>query len=514
MLCDMTRPRPAMLMLCLLLTACTSVPFDYPKQPSRSVPGSTDTYYGQRLAEWTAANGADMTGSVMLIQGMDALGARLTMMERAQATIDAQYFLLKPDRAGDLFLGKLLRAADRGVRVRLLLDDIFTPRRDRIFAILSSHPNVEVRLFNPASRASPAAWSMLWDFSRVNRRMHNKAFIVDGSIAIMGGRNIAEEYFELKPQQAFDDFEMLVFGDVVPDIAASFDRFWNSSQTVPIEAFHESDKPQRLQRWRDHMAAVISGDIDSPYAAAVNSPFLQQVIDGEVAAYVSTARLYYDSPRKLRKSRSESEHRRLEAAVTERLRSAREEIIIITPYLVPRDLSYGILRELRERGVRVVLITNSLASTNHVAVHSAYGPRRRGMLEAGAELYEIRVDKAPPFSRDASEAERVTLHTKAIVIDGEQLFVGSLNLDPRSIEINTEVGLFIDSPQAASDYRKLVYRELPRYSYRLAMDGRGRLRWHYDHEGESHTFTHEPDTSFWRRFKAGFYRLLPLDDQL
>jgi putative cardiolipin synthase len=507
--------RPGCALACLLLvTACTSVPFDYPKQASEAVPSSTETHYGTQLAGWQAENGAANTGSVMLIRGMDALGSRLVMMDRAEATIDAQYFLLKPDKAGDLFLGKLLRAADRGVRVRLLLDDIFTPRRDRIFAILSSHPNVEVRLFNPASRASPATWSLLWDFSRVNRRMHNKAFIVDGSLAVMGGRNIAEEYFELKPQQDFDDFEMLVFGEVVHEIAASFDRFWNSSLSVPIEAFHESEKPQRVERWLAHMEEVVSGEEPSPYAAAVNSPFLQQILDGEITPYVSTADLHYDSPRKLRTSRSDDEHRRLEAAVVDQLRQAREEIIIITPYLVPRDLSYSFLREARDKGVRVIIITNSLASTNHVAVHSAYGPRRKGMLAAGAEIHEIKVDEAPPFSRRGSEAERVTLHTKAIIIDREQLFIGSLNFDPRSIEINTEVGLFINSPEAASDYRDIVYRDLPRYTYRVELDERERLRWQYQHEGESRTYTSEPGAGFWRKFKAGFYGLLPLDDQL
>jgi putative cardiolipin synthase len=239
----------SLLPLCLLLlTGCTGIRLDYPKQTSNAIPASEDTYYGRALATWQATHGRDVTGSVMLVPGMDALGSRLVMMERAEASIDAQYFLLKPDEAGDLFLGKLLRAAERGVRVRLLLDDIFTPRNDRMLAIFNSHPNIEVRLFNPVSRSSPTALSFLWDFSRVNRRMHNKAFIVDGSIAIMGGRNIAKEYFQLKPEQSFDDFDMLVFGEVVPEISASFDRFWNSSKSVPMEAIRLSDEPQRLQR--------------------------------------------------------------------------------------------------------------------------------------------------------------------------------------------------------------------------------------------------------------------------
>lgn len=292
----------------LLVVGCTSVPFDYPTQSSQAIPSSTDTHYGHALENWQRDKSPDVTGSFMLINGMDALGSRLVMMDRAEASIDAQYFVLKPDKAGELFLGKLLRAAERGVRVRLLLDDIFTPRNDRMLAILNSHPNVEVRLFNPVSRASPRAWSFLWDFSRVNRRMHNKAFVVDGSLAIMSGRNIAEEYFDLKPQQEFDDFEMLLFGEVVPQISASFDRFWNSTLAVPMEAFRVSDKPQRLQRWLDYMDEVVRGERPSPYAAAINSPFLQQILDGEVTPYVNTADLHYDSPRKLEAPRDEDEH--------------------------------------------------------------------------------------------------------------------------------------------------------------------------------------------------------------
>ena len=494
----------------LLAAACTSVPFDYPKEATQAVRTSQETYFGNRLAKWQSSAGADQSGSVMLLRGMDGLGSRLVMMERAEATIDAQYFLLKPDAAGRLFLGKLLRAADRGVRVRLLLDDIFTPRNDRALASFDSHPNIEVRLFNPASRMSPAAWSLLWDFSRVNRRMHNKAFIVDGSYAIMGGRNIADEYFELKPQQEFDDFEMLVFGAVVPDIADGFDRFWNSSLAVPMKAFRTADDPAQLERWRVEMDEVVSGSRPSPYAAAVGSPFLQQILDGEVSPYVSSAQLVYDSPRKLTSPRSEDEHRRLVAAVTDRLRKAQKEVIIITPYLVPGDLSYPLLHELRDRGVRVLIITNSLASTNHVAVHSAYGPRRKGMLEAGAEIYEIKLDDV---LRDR-DVGGFTLHTKAIIVDGEQLFVGSLNVDPRSFEINTEVGLFIDSPRAAADYRKIVLDDLPRYTYRVGLDERGRLQWHYQHGEVSSTQHREPGAGVWRRFKAAMIRLLPIEDQM
>lgn len=506
------RVLPALL-LALLLSACTSVPFEYPREASTAIPVSEETRYGTTFANW-AQKQPDLSGFVPLIPGMDALSARLVMMENAEASIDAQYFLIKPDQAGELFLGKLLRAAERGVRVRLLVDDIFTTGMDRILALFNAHPNIEVRLFNPASRNSPKAWSYIWNFSRVNRRMHNKAFIVDGSLAIMGGRNIAEEYFELEPQQDFDDLEMLIVGEVVPEIAASFDNFWNSEMSVPMEAFNIKAKDEKLEKWLALMDDIVSGERQSAYANAIDSPFLNRIISGEKKVVPADADLYYDEPEKLLVSRNDDEFRTLESAVERRLQRAEKEVVIITPYLVPRDLKFRYLKQAHDRGVRVIIITNSLSSTNHVAVHSAYAPHRKAMLEAGAELYELKVDEVPSKSRKSLRPERVTLHTKAVIVDREHLFIGSMNFDPRSLELNTEIGLFINSPELAQSYYDLVIRDRPRFTYKVQLSDKGALQWHYNYKDEQRVLTKEPDTGFGRRFKSGFYGLLPIDSQL
>ena len=499
--------------LALFLGACTSVPFDYPRTQSEAIPASTDSYYGTRFEEWEEEHG-ELSGFVPLIPGIDALGARLVMMERAESSIDAQYFLIKPDQAGELFLGKLLRAADRGVRVRLLIDDIFTPRMDSNLALMNSHPHIEVRLFNPLSRYSPRAWNMLFDFKRVNRRMHNKAFIVDGSLAITGGRNIAEEYFELKDQQDFDDYEVLMFGEIVPELSHSFDIFWNSELAVPMEAFGNPTKKRNLAKWQRHMDEIVSGEHPSAYAAAINSPVLGQIQDGELEPYVAPADFVYDVPDKLLAARRSREYRALATELRSRMEAASSEIVVITPYLVPRDEGIEWVEEIRGQGIRLVFITNSLASTNHVAVHSGYARYRRRLLNAGAELYEVKVDEIPRSLQKLTEIESVTLHTKAVVIDRDELFVGSLNFDPRSIAINTEVGLFIHSPEMASDFSDLVWKDIPKYTYRVELNERNQLRWHYQYKDEDLVLTSEPQAGFWRRFKAGFYRLLPIEDQL
>ncbi len=497
----------------LSLAACTSVPFDYPKTASEAIPPLETTALGQELIEWRQVHG-EKSGFVPLEYGIDALGARLALMEAARSSIDAQYFLLKPDQAGELFLGKLLRAADRGVRVRLLLDDIFTPRMDSALAQLSTHPNVEVRLFNPLSRQSPQIWNFILDFRRVNRRMHNKTFIVDGSIAIMGGRNIAEEYFELKPQQDFDDLEVMMIGDLVPEVSRSFDTYWNSQLSVPMEAFGAATREERLGVWRERMAAVVSGERPSAYAAAVGRPLLAQIDSGEIVPKPAPAELFYDTPDKLKVSRHDTEQRILANELMRRFNEAEEEILVITPYFVPQKDGMAWIRDILANGTRVTVITNSLASNNHTAAHSGYARYRRQLLEAGVHLRELKVAASAQAEGRNVNPDSVTLHTKAAVIDGKQLFIGSLNFDPRSVALNTEVGLFIDSEEIAGDYLAEVHGALPRYTYQLQLDENSRLRWHYQYGNTAKVYTREPETGFWKRFMAGFYRLLPIESQL
>lgn len=499
--------------LVLVLAACTSVPFDYPRVESHAHPPSMDTSLGSAQLEWRQQHGDD-SGFIALHRGMDALGARLAMMENARESIDAQYFLVKPDQAGELFLGKLLRAAGRGVQVRLLLDDIFTPRMDSVLGLLNTHPNVEVRLFNPLSRSSPVFWNLLFDFKRTNRRMHNKSFVVDGGLAIMGGRNIAAEYFELKEQADFGDFELLMIGEIVPEISHSFDIFWNSELAVPMEAFGVSTSKRRLNLWLDIMDDVASGKRPSAYKEALDIPFLQEIREGKRVPVIAPASLYYDPPDKLLAARRSQEFRTLAAEIKRRFDNATEEILLITPYFVPREEGVEWIRTITARGVRLVVVTNSLASTNHVAVHSGYARYRRELLEAGVELYELRVDGGRKSRRKDFEAERVTLHSKAVVIDRDEVFAGSLNFDPRSIAINTEVGLFIDSAVKGEQLADRIERGIQNYAYQVKLNRDGRMCWYFHGDNGVEEFRSDPQSSAWRKFKAGFYGLLPIEDQL
>lgn len=500
-------------LLAVLATGCASVPFDYPKSESYAIAPSPSSSLAKSTAQTLQASPAQ-SAFFPLESGLDALGARLRLMEAAQQTIDAQYFLIKGDLAGKLFTGKLLRAADRGVRVRFLVDDVFTTGLDPELSLLNAHSNIEVRLFNPLSRKGPQAVGFIVDFQRANRRMHNKSFTVDNVATIVGGRNIADEYFQIRSDAEFADFELLALGPVAAEVSSTFDLFWNSAGAVPMEAFGPEVDERDLATLRQEIRYEVEHAQDSVYSQAVGSDFLQAVVRGEVEPVLATARVVTDPPEKLEK-RVERRYQILAQALADAVRGAEREVVLISPYFVPGNEGVAFLGEVRASGTRVVVVTNSLASTNHVAVHSGYAPYRKRLLEAGVELYEVRVDALVVRGEVAAgSTQRLTLHTKAAILDRETLFVGSLNLDPRSIDLNSEMGLFLDSPQFADAQADRLDADLRLYTYRVVLDDKGRLEWRYDGDAEPTTTRSEPQAGFWRRFSAGFYGLLPIEDQL
>jgi putative cardiolipin synthase len=497
----------------LTLAACAGVPFDYPKTASTALPPSADTRLGEADATWEQTHGK-LSGVIGLSDGVDALGARLRMMELAESTIDAQYFIVKKDRAGALFTGKMLRAADRGVRVRLLVDDIFSPGVDQAFSLLNSHPNIQVRLFNPLSRQSFKYWSYLIDFKRVNRRMHNKSFTVDNAFTIVGGRNIGEEYFELNQDVQFDDYEVLALGPVVDEVSAGFDIFWNSDLSVPMEAFKIKVDPRDLDEWRQYIDTQVTMGEGGIYSQAINSSLLRDIKEGKRNPIPAMVTMVTDTPEKLEHAIGDMELATIARETARRFRAAKSEIILVTPYFIPQETGTKLIEELRARDIRIVIVTNSLASTNHVAVYSGYRRYRKRLLQAGVEFWEIRAEREGGENTWGHNPELVTLHSKASIIDRETIFVGSLNFDPRSLLINSEMGIFIESDYAASGLAAAIYEELNRVAYKVDLDERGKLRWTYHYGEQLEVVTKSPQASWGRRFMARFYSLLPIESQL
>lgn len=494
--------------LLLLLSACATAPLDFPRQSSVFISDTADTFLGREIAEWTQAN-PGMSGFYPLVNGLDALGVRLTLIDRAERTIDAQYFLMKQDAAGTLFAGKLLQAANRGVRVRLLLDDVFTTVDDTVFLLLNQHPNIEIRLFNPVGRGGIYALNYLGNFKLANRRMHNKSFTVDNKASVIGGRNIADEYFELLDDEEFRDFDMLAIGPVATDISITFDRFWNHRLALPMEALDRGAQLTDLASARANIDRDVIQASKTIYGKALASALVQDLVDDRVLFFPAKSQVITDDPDKLLNKVS-PEHQALVTQLAAVVNAAESEVVVITPYFIPGKEGVRFWRRIVDKGVRVVIVTNSLASNNHVPVHSAYARYRHAVIDAGVELYEARVDSAHTTGPDGQPGyDSMTLHTKAVLIDRRHTFVGSLNLDPRSIDINTEFGVLVDNSQLANILVGKFLKDLPSFAYRVTENSKGNLLWTSNIDGNDVVETKEPQTSWWLRFKASILRVFP-----
>jgi len=492
----------------VLLPACVSAPLNYPKQESLALTDVSTTQQAINALEWVGGK-EDVNGFYPLTEGFDAFGARLKLMDNAEKSLDIQYFLMKPDNAGLVFAAEMLKAADRGVRIRLLLDDIFTTVDVNDLAILDDHPNIDVRLFNPIARKGIPLLNYLGHFSLTNRRMHNKSFVADNRIAVVGGRNIAVEYFQLESSGEFVDFDMFAVGPVVRKVSSQFDLYWNHQLAIPLKAFYNADDKDVLQASRVLLEQEMAKAGQSIYAEAIQTPVLKKFQAGEASPYVAPARLITDDPDKLLHEISD-DHKIVANEIRQALVEAESEIILITPYFIPRKGGIELLRKIRDKGVRVTVVTNSLATNNHTPVHSAYASYRRRLLDVGVELWEARVDAAKIILPDGeSQLDKLTLHTKGILIDRKRVFVGSLNLDPRSVDINTEMGLLIDSVEMGEFMTERVRQNIPKIAYRVNMDEDRNLRWHATINGREVIETKEPQTTAWQRFKAWVMKIAP-----
>ena len=513
----MNRLAAIALALCLL-SGCASIDFDYPRTASSAIVDTQDTPLGQSLAEFDGIKSDDESGFYPLSDGIDALGVRLLLASTAQKSIDLQYYLIKTDTSSRALIYSLLEAADRGVRVRLLLDDVFTKGYDFGLAGLDSHPNIEIRIFNPFYRGFAGKLrSGLTNFSRVNRRMHNKSFTVDNQATVIGGRNIGDEYFGAREDVNFSDLDVFGVGSVVAEVSTMFDTYWNSDRALPLPAVvrpEESyDEEAAVAALRELLEGSLANAFATRYGEVLHSVILETLKE-EANLTWCRYQLVYDSPDKTHAERAKDASSMI-PLLASAIGSADEEVLIISPYFVPlRSARHG-LRDLVASGVETVVVTNGLAANNHTAVHAGYAPTRVPLLRSGVEIWEVRAN-APSLEleRVGHESSRATLHAKAFVVDRDQLFIGSFNFDPRSVHLNTEMGILLESPELASATAEGLRAALPEAAYQVTVDEHHKLHWTTWQEGETSTFTHEPDTGFWKRFSAALMELLPIRGQL
>jgi putative cardiolipin synthase len=503
--------------LFVVLTGCASIDFDYPRTPSTAVSVVDDTHYGSMVAKASASKPAGQSGFYALQDGIDALTARLLLAERAERSIDTQYYLIKSDVTGTAFIDALLKAADRGVRVRLLVDDVFTAGYDAGMAALDSHPNFEVRIFNPFRRGTfGRAWSGLTDLGRVNRRMHTKTFTVDNQVTILGGRNIADEYFGAREDAKFGDLDVVGFGEIANEVSDMFDSFWNHETALPVPAFAKmpDDPVDELEKLRERLRQARETIGQTKYADAVRATALE-FMDMELGMVNWTSyQLVYDSPDKGIKSKDGPDSA-ITMPLEKALRSAKKDVLIISPYFVPRKRGIEYLSDMQARGINVTIVTNSLAANNQLTVHGGYAPSRKPLLKSGVRIYEVRPDADVAGSElVAASGAKATLHTKSFLVDGKKLFIGSFNFDPRSANLNTESGVIIDSERMGSIYEKVFANSIEAQAYEVFLNEDGKVRWRGYDDGQEVIYQKEPQSTWSQRFFAGFMRFMPVRSQL
>lgn len=507
------------------LAACTHSDLrpDYPRTPSTVLPVQADAPLVAYATRMTAQHGTD-SGVRLISDSGDALLARIALADRAKHSLDIQYYMFHSDATGGLLAQRLLAAADRGVRVRLLLDDLHVAGNDKVLRVLDGHANIEIRLFNPFLERNSSFWGMgkqfAGDFSRLNRRMHNKAFIADGAMAVVGGRNIGDEYFDADNSVNFRDLDVLAVGPVVAEVGQAFDRYWNSPQSYPIGAFHRHEPdPKELEDLRKSMATHARTFSQSSYAQNLVARVgdLARETPSEQWAW-GQATYLADDPEK---GDPDANNRDLHMAPVIRawLDGAKTQVTLISPYFVPGKKGVAYLQGMRDRGVAVDVLTNSLASTDAGNVYVAYASYRPPLLKAGVKIYELKPDArrsggGSHFFGSSSGAN--SLHAKAFVVDTQHAFVGSMNLDPRSIDINTEDGVIIHSPALAKALLAIFADATkPEHSYQVLLDAKGAEYWEAKQpDGQMIRYDHSPETSWWRRFKVNVGGLLPIEGLL
>jgi putative cardiolipin synthase len=505
----------------LLASGCASLP---PPQ-ARTISTAHVDVAGTPLARIAAlsvqgaANG--LSGFQLMPEGPTALNARLALAQQAQKTIDAQYYILQKDASGTLFLDALLQAARRGVRVRLLVDDFYTAGKDELFAALASQPNFELRLFNPlAVRAGPLGLRVglsLFDLRRINRRMHNKLFVADNSMAIVGGRNIADEYFMRSEVANFIDMDVLATGPVVPELSATFDDFWNSPQVRPVAEL--AIVPPDSDSVRTWLHEQLVGRFEPPRERDADvlghPPIAQQLQAGRLSQTLGDGRAVSDIPKKIAMDDPEASYA---DSVTQRtiamLQGASKQVIMVSPYFIPGEEGLAQMKAGVEQGVEIIVLTNSLDATDESLVYAGYARYRIRLLKAGVRLFELSA-KLLPRQRTLGDFRSSSgrLHAKIALVDQRRMFIGSMNLDGRSARLNTEVGMLIESPALVEQFSRLTpLRAIGAYELQLD-DSRDGVGWvEHDADGSRTMTKDEPGASWVGDFKNWLLlKLLPED---
>lgn len=463
-----------------------------------------------------AADRPRQTGMLLLSDNLDAFAARALTTRNAETSLDLMYYIWRDDHTGRLLTHEVIKAADRGVKVRMLLDDINPRNNDATYLALDSHPNIELRLFNPSWARTVRLFRRLeivLRFFTMTRRMHNKAWIADGTVAILGGRNIGDEYFDAADTN-FRDMDVLLLGKAVDQASDIFDSFWNSTTVKPIRVLHNVPSSKTSAK-RIHVDGPQSdSDVGATglHVARINErkSVADLISDGLELHWTDTAKVISDPPRK---ARGGDRHSWLTKTLLPIMLASRTRLEIISPYFIPGARGAASLADLVRHDVKVSVLTNSLAATDVAAVHGAYANYRVRLLKAGVRLFELQ-----PYARSKNMSvfgsKGASLHTKAFTVDDKCGFIGSFNFDPRSASLNTEMGVLFEDPELVAEVRRCFRLDASSHtSYRPFLQDK-KLRWEGNVDGKLQQFAREPEAGLFRRSLATVIRYLPIESQL
>lgn len=513
---------------CLVLTlpACSTLPKQTPQPIQYAF--DTDTSHTElaQIVTPLKEKNPDLTGFHVLYDPLEALAARIHLIEKSQKTLDLQYYIWDNDKIGALALYKIIQAADRGVKVRLLIDDNNAKSMEGIYLALSQHQNIEVKLFNPYRFRSVRPIDMVLDLKRINRRMHNKSFIADNQVALIGGRNMTNQYYNASDNYQFSDVDVMLVGQAVDDISHSFDEYWNNSYAYNVQNIVNSNKHRlRYYDLKEQLEKNYDDITTQNYLNLSNkSNDFENWLEHNVQLDWVKAEVVKDSPDKIRAKAKKEEH--LNFQLTKNLEKPEHSVDLISAYFVPEKKGAERLNDLAQEGVQVRVLTNSFKANDVFLVHAFYQKYRVDLLKHGVELYEFlpAIDAANLNSNTEEISKSVkislkglsrsSLHAKLMALDEKQVFIGSFNFDPRSANLNTEIGVILNSPPLARAVHNTMDANLKKYAYKLVLNPDNQINWIKNVPNGTKIYNKEPRMKWWQRAGIKMISWLPIEGMM
>ena len=507
----------------LSLSACTTLPKQQNIQPEYAYDIDTQQTDLAKIITPLKQQNPELTGYHVLYDPLEAIAARINLIERAEKTLDLQYYIWDNDKIGSLALYKIIEAADRGVKVRLLIDDNNAGKMEGVYLALDQHPNIEVKLFNPYRFRRLRPIDMVLDLKRINRRMHNKTFTADNQISLIGGRNMSNQYYNVSDSYQFSDVDVMLVGQAVDDITHSFDEYWNHSYAYPVRnIINHNTYTLRYDGLKEQLTKHYQEITVQNYLDLSNRTHdFDQWLDHNIQLDWVKAEVVKDAPDKIRARAKKEQH--LNFQMVKRLENPEHSVDLISAYFVPQKQGEAKLIELAKDGVQVRVLTNSFKANDVALVHAFYAKYRIDLLKNGVELYEflpaISEENLYPNSKEISKQTKVSLkglsrsslHAKLMALDNKQVFIGSFNFDPRSANLNTEIGVIINSPPLANAVHKTMDDNLKKYAYKLVLDSQQKINWLKETPQGIVTLRKEPKMKWWQKAGVKIISWLPIE---